>query len=75
MKVELTKSRGEMNFDSNTGIDYFYKNTSGHNRDEQMFRCSLKFILYIFLSILVFSYRQGIHEHNRSTFWPALEWD
>ena len=32
----------------------FFK-TSGHTGDEQMFRCSLKFILYIFLSILVIS--------------------
>ena len=33
----------------------FFKNISGQTRDEQMFRCSLKFILYIFLSILVIS--------------------
>ena len=29
MKVELTKSRGEMNFDSNTGIDFFSKTPRG----------------------------------------------
>ena len=54
-------------------LTIFSKNAPGHTRDEQMFRCSLKFILYIFLSILVFSYRQGIHEHRTEFFKPVLK--